>query len=47
MVFFQKWALFQLFFLGIIGQEILFYDILERKILFLGYKNKKFKESKN
>ena len=35
------------FFLGKIGQENVFYDILERKNAFLGYKNKKFKESKN
>ena len=36
-----------LFFLGNIGQENVFYDILERKNAFLGYKNKKFKKSKN
>ena len=35
------------FSLGNIGQENFFYDILERKIAFLGYKNKKFKKSKN
>ena len=35
------------FFLGNIGQENVFYDILERKNAFLGYKNKKFKQSKN
>ena len=35
------------FFLGNIGQENVFYDILERKIAFLGYKNKKFKKSNN
>ena len=35
------------FFFGKIGQENLFYDILERKNDFLGYKNKKFKKSKN
>ena len=29
----------QLFFLGTIGQENVFYDILERKNTFLGYKN--------
>ena len=29
------------------GQENVFYDILERKNTFLGYKNKKFKKSKN
>ena len=34
-------------FLGNIGQENVFYDILERKNGFLGYKNKKFKKSKN
>ena len=35
------------FFLGNIGQENVFYDILERKNAFLGYKNKNFKKSKN
>ena len=35
------------FFLGNIGQENVFYDILERKNAFLGYKNKTFKKSKN
>ena len=30
-----------------IGQENLFYDILERKNVLLGYKNKKSKKSKN
>ena len=33
------------FFLGIIGQENVFCDILERKNAFLGYNNKKFKKS--
>ena len=33
------------FFLNI-GQENVFYDILERKNAFLGYKSKKFKKSK-
>ena len=47
MVFVEKWPLFQLFFLGTIGQENVFYDILKRKNTFLGYKNKKFKKSKN
>ena len=37
---------FNFFFLGKIGQENVFYDILERKNTFLGYKNKKFKKSK-
>ena len=35
------------FFLGNIVQKNFFYDILERKNAFLGYKNKKFKKSKN
>ena len=35
------------FFLGNIGQENVFYDILERKNAFLGYKNKNSKKSKN
>ena len=47
MVLVQKWPFFQLFFLGNIEQENVFYDILERKNTFLGYKNKKFKNSKN
>ena len=38
---------FNSFYLGIIGQEHVFYDILERKKAFLGYKNKKFRKSKN
>ena len=37
----------KLVFLGNIGQENVFYDILEGKNAFLGYKNKKFKKSKN
>ena len=40
-------AIFPIFFLGNIGQENIFYDILERKKAFLGYKNKKSKKSKN
>ena len=47
MVLVGKWPFFQLFFLGNIGQENVFYDILERKKSFLGYKNKKCKTSKN
>ena len=35
------------FFLGKIGQENVFYDILERIKAFLGYENKKLKKSKN
>ena len=34
------------FFLGNIVQENIFYDILEQKNAFLGYKNKKFERSK-
>ena len=35
-----------LFFLSNLGQESVFYDILERKNAFLGYKNKKSKKPK-
>ena len=46
--FSPKMAIFPtFFFLGNIGQENVFYDILERKNALLGYKNKKFKKSKN
>ena len=47
MVLIQKCPFFQLFFLGNISQENVFYDILEWKNAFLGYKNKKFKSWKN
>ena len=47
MVLVQKWQFFQLFILGNIGQENVFYNILEQKNAFQGYKNKKFKKSKN
>ena len=48
MVWFQKWSFFKhFFFLGCIGQENIFYDILEGENAFLGYENKKFKKSKN
>ena len=40
-------AVFASFFLGNIGQENVFYHILERENAFLGYKKKKFKKSKN
>ena len=46
MVLVQKWPFFHLFF-GKIGQKNVFYNILEWKNAFLGYKNKKFKKSKN
>ena len=47
MVLVQKWPMFHFFFLPNIGQENVFYDILERKNAFLGYKTKKFKKWKN
>ena len=47
MVFVQKWSFFQVFFLGNVGQENVFYHILERKNAFLDYKNKKFTKSKH
>ena len=42
-----KLAIFDLFILGNFGQENVFYDILERKNVFLGNKNKNFKKSEN
>ena len=47
MVLVQKWPFFQIFFFGNTGQENIFYDILEWKNAFLGYKNNKFKKFKN
>ena len=47
MVLVEKWPFFQLFFLGNIGKKNGFYNILERKNAFLGYKNKKYKTGKN
>ena len=47
MILVQKWPFVLPFFLGNIGQDNVFYDFLERKNAFLGYKNKKFKKSKN
>ena len=47
MVLVQKWQFLQLFILGNKGQENVFFDILEQKAAFLGYKNNKFKKSKN
>ena len=43
----DQWPFFQLFFLGNIGQENVFYDILEKKNAFLRYKDHKLKKSKN
>ena len=46
--FWSKNGHFSNFFsLANIGQENVFYDILERKNAFLGYKNKMFEKSKN
>ena len=47
MVLVKKWPFLQLFFLANIGQENVFYDILEQKDAFLSYKNKNFKKFKN
>ena len=41
-----KMAIFSTFFLGNIGQQNVFHDILERKNAFLSYKNKKLKVGK-
>ena len=46
MVFIQNWPFFHVLFLGNIAQENVFYDILEQKNAFLGYKNSKFKKWK-
>ena len=46
MVLIKKWPFSNFFFLGNIGQENVFYDILERKHAFQGYKNKKFNSRK-
>ena len=43
----QKRAIFPCLFFSNIGQENVFYNILEQKNAFLAYKNKKFKKSKN
>ena len=46
MVLVQIWSFFHLFFLGNIGQENVFYDILKRKNAFLGYKKPDVEMSK-
>ena len=46
MVLVKKWPFFQLFFLANIGQENVFYDILERKNAFVSYKKKTSKTRK-
>ena len=40
-------AIFPTFFLANVGQENVFYDILERENAFLAYKNNKFTRLKN
>ena len=47
MVLVKKASFFRRLFLGDIGQENVFYDILERKNLFLGYENEELRKSKN
>ena len=46
MVLEKNWPFFHFIILGLVGQENVFYDILERKNPFLGYKNNKFKKLK-
>ena len=46
MVLVRKLPFLQHFFLGNIGQKNVFYDILETKKTFLGYKNQKLRKSK-
>ena len=47
MVLVDNWPFLHVFILGNIVQENVFYDILKGKDASLGYKNKKFQESKN
>ena len=47
MVLVKKWPFSHVSFLGNIGHENVFYNILERKNAFLAHKKKKFKMSKN
>ena len=46
MVLVQKWTIFELLFLGNIGQEHVFYNIQERKNAILGYKKRSSKTRK-
>ena len=46
MVLGQKWPFYQVFFLGNVGKENVFYIILERKNASLSNKNKKLKSRK-
>ena len=48
MIFVKNWPFLHLFISGTIGQEEVFYDILDRKkTAFLDYKNINLKNSKN
>ena len=46
MILVKKWPFFHVFFLGNIGHENLFYNILERKNVFLAYKKRSSKSRK-
>ena len=46
MVLVKKWPFFLTFFFGNRDQENVFYNNVEQKNAFLGYKKKKFKKSK-
>ena len=45
MVLVEKWPFFQLFFLGNLDQENVFYDIVEGKNSFLQYKKQKVQKN--
>ena len=47
MFFVKNWSFLHCIILGFVGKENVFYDILEQEKHFLGYKNKKLKQSKN
>ena len=47
MVLVKSWPFSHVLISGNIGPQIVFYDSLERKNTFLGYKNKNIKKSKN
>ena len=47
MVLVKKASFFRRLVLRDIGQENVFYDILERKNVFLGYENEELRKSKN
>ena len=43
MILVKNWSFFHFFIFGNIGQQNVFYDSLEQKNAFLGYKIKKYK----